>query len=197
MFMVQACNVKNLFHALLSRTVLQVYHILLSPLFTASFHVKIGRPYLSLHYCRALRFNYALVSLEGSTGYIETISTVVEQAFLNCCYPQALAYNVYHCVVLAPFLYHHKSMHCLLVGSRPTCYTIQHCTPNCHSIDLNICSGDCIHPPLILWLAILSSSISPSMPKKQKISFLVTIRSYRLVRSFIYGGWLGLMGFLR
>jgi hypothetical protein len=58
---------------------LGIFHFYKSP-FTASSHVNFGLP-LPLYYYHALGFHYAIVLLEVSVGYVQTISISVGQDF--------------------------------------------------------------------------------------------------------------------
>uniref|UniRef100_A0A0A9JIK1 Uncharacterized protein n=1 Tax=Arundo donax TaxID=35708 RepID=A0A0A9JIK1_ARUDO len=66
--------------------------------------------YSFLHYCRALVSYYAPVPLGVFVGYAQTISTGVEQAFLQLVLP--LAYHEYHHFELGPslcgYILHHE-----------------------------------------------------------------------------------------
>jgi hypothetical protein len=90
--------------------------------------------YFFIHYCPTLGFCYALVLLGVSVGHVQTISTVVGQAFLGLVLP--LAYHEYCRLRPSTFLYDHKSnttsafiQHLTVEHfpfSRPTFCTIQH-----------------------------------------------------------------------
>jgi hypothetical protein len=87
------------FHALLFKAKsLGILHPFKSP-FHASSHVNFGLSCFSSYCHRALGFHYAL---EVSVKDVQTISTGIGQVF-KLVLP--LAYHVYHCSGLDPFLY--------------------------------------------------------------------------------------------
>jgi hypothetical protein len=115
----------------------------LKPAFTTSSHVNFSLLLFLFPLLSCLKI-HAMVSLEVFVGHVQTISIGVGHTFLQSVLP--LAYHVYHCSRLDPFLYIHKSKHTHFSNTylldmpsfcRSTYCTIQPSRSNCQPIKLD------------------------------------------------------------